>query len=396
MSENNAQSAPAKSLWEVLAHDEQVVTVEKPQETTPEQIQTKDTVAESETPELKVSTTEPEKPATETTPVTTETKPDETKASEAIVTEDDDLAIKPEDFRTSTEIFKEGTFQHLAQQFDIKLEKESPEDFIKVLKDNFVPKSEAEKLATAGKEKFFSTLKPEVAAMLELRDMLPHHIPDEVIFNPTGRMDWLLNLPDEQLVRQLMEDATNPDGSPRYDEETINTEMELLSQNPTHLTHKARMGRDGISEAKTNVLASRDNLIQTFKQKQEQAESNRKAERDEQFKKVLDKVPAFLTRKLSNEHKDLIWQKYKGGEYANVLDNPENMVNAVFLFEFGDSTAKLIASKAKAEGKAEIVQKLSDVPPKQATVGQVVQQQTNQTTNSADKNFGAIPNMFKD
>lgn len=382
----NTQSASSSNFWDVIQSDMQPVATLT--EVTTEQNQTKDTVAEGQTvPELNVEEQKPE--PTQENPA--ENKPEnspETTTTTDPESQEEKLELTIEDFKNPVQTFKEGSLQHLAQQFDLKLENESPEDFVKLIKENHVSKTEAEKFKTEGRQLALSKFqKAETATLIEMRDQLPDHIPDEVIFNPTGKMDYLLSLPDEQLVRQLMTEAVDQNGNRKYSDEVIDTEMELLAEKG-HISHKANMHRDSINESRTKLLQWRDSIFQEQVQKRQQAELNQKQEKDNQFKKSLDNASTFLGHNLSKETKDVIWNKYSKGDYDNVLNSPENLVNAVYLFEFGEKIVNTRISKAKSEAKAEVMRNLSDVPPKQQASGSTTQIKTEETTDSIEKVFG--------
>lgn len=363
--------------WSAFSSPSQEVMVEKPQ--TQEQVQTQDVVQEQiqsqapptnqqEQKEVKPDVQAVDNPATESPENKPENKPDVQTQEQATSTEAE-IQLKLEDIKDAPVVFPKDSLRSLAQEVGINIENESREDLIKSIKENFVPKTEYEKLNLETEEKAYSRLKPEVATMLKWRQLLPQDIPDHVIFNPTGKTDWMLQLSDEQLVRQAMMEAADEQGNPLYDEETVNTEMELLAEKGGIISHKAKVLRGELTNEKQKILTARSNIFNHYEQQHQQAQIALKEEKAAHFKKALDNVSTFLGVPVPKGASELIYAKYQKGAYDSILNDPTSMVSAVLQLEYGDSISKHLISKTKAETKKEIVEKMSDVPSKQQQAG---------------------------
>lgn len=381
--ENNTQSAAQAAevptfnppAWDYVGgQTDKIVTA--PTTTTPEvDPQTKDTVNE----------TVVDAPAE----VKEEIKPEPVKAEEVKVEapaeekpEELTLELKAEDIKDAPKLFKEGSVQAIAQDLGITLEKDSIEDFQKAFKENFILKAEAEKYKEVGKEQLYSQLNPKTAAVLEMIEL---GVPEEMAFNPTAGIDSYLALDDAQLLREELS------AQPGWTEDMVDTQMEEFAADPSKLAAKAKIIRVNLNNQKQEILNTQSQLVQKYTEQKKQAELQQKVEADNQFKEALNNESTFMGLALSKEAKEVILKKYNSGAYENLFNVAQSKLKAILQAEFGDKFAKTVQSKAKEEGKAEIVKKLADVPPTKSGGGRVVNAPVE--TNK-DSPFANMPSMW--
>ncbi len=303
------------------------------------------------------------KPAAQTEPAKTTDQPaGETKADTAKTDETtpaDEIApileLKVDDIKDVPQTYKEGTWQHFSSKIGLELPTESAEEFEKLFAEKFVPKEEAQKQADISKEKFFATLDPKTATMLNLIEL---GVPEQYVANPTAPHDELLSLDDAQLVRWKLERI------PGFEAQDVEFEMEELSKDPAKMQHYAKKERIEIATARQNILNEQAQLVQKYTEAKSQATLQQKTEQTKAFNEALSKETTFMGLTLSKEVKDAIQAKKDKGAYDSLLSDSQAMVRAILQLEYGEKFSSVLQSKAKEEGKAEIVRKLSNVPEK--------------------------------
>lgn len=345
------QPNAVKPIWEAMTSTTDTVI----QATPAQQIdpQTKDTVAETVIEPPVVET-----PKVETPPASVE--PVAPKTDEPII----ELSVSDAAIKDVSEKYEEGSYQKIAYDvLGVDLTENSLDALKNTFKDSYVPKTEVDKIASANKEKYFSTLDPKVAAALELKDL---GVPDEYLLNPTQMHDQLLGLDDASLVREALA------GQQGWDEAMVDAEMEELSASPEKLSHKAKVARINLSNERQEILNTQSQLVQKYTEQKQQAIVQQKTEADNRFKEALNNESAFLGVPLSKEVKASIEAKYSKGLYDSALSDAQAKVRAILQLEYGDKFSKVALSKAKEEGKAEIVSKLSDAPSLKSGGGAIV------------------------
>ena len=363
---NNGGATPqldaVKPIWEVMGGQEDAVTTVTPP-ATEKDIQTEDTVATTEKPEeIKLEAPKVEEAVTDEKK---EDKPAEEKSVET--TEDkveDTLELKVEDIKGVPEKYDEGSWKGVASDLGFELNEDSFEKFQETFKEKYVPREEAEQMRNLSKEKIFSTLKPEVATALELIEM---GVPQELAFNPTKAQDEYLAMDSASLVRAELASRQG------WDESMVDAKMEELIADQDALEVQAKIIRANVNTIKQDILQEQQQLVQRYTEQKQQEAHRQKVEANNQFKDVLTKESTFMGLKLSQEVKDAIYAKYEKGAYDEALNPAQAKLRAILQLEYGDKFAKVLQSKAKEEGKAEIVRKLADVPPKVNNGGSRVQ-----------------------
>lgn len=371
------QPSAVKPIWDIMTSTTDTVIEAAP---TPQiDPQTKDTIVE--TPIVEPPKVEPVTP--ETPAATTPAKTDETPSLEPPVIE---LKVEDAAIQDNSAKYEEGSYQKVAYDvLGVDLTENSLDALKNTFKDSYVPKAEVEKLTAANKEKYFATLDPKVAAALELKDL---GVPDEYLLNPTQMHDQLLGLDDASLVREALA------GQQGWDEAMVDAEMEELSASPEKLAHKAKVARLNLSNERQEILNTQSQLVQRYTEQKQQAILQQKVEADNKFKEALNNESAFLGVPLSKEVKAAIEAKYSKGLYDSALSDAQAKVRAILQLEYGDKFSKVALSKAKDEGKAEIVAKLSDVPSKKAGGGSaVVHTATPEDGKKAP--LSNVPNVFE-
>lgn len=390
--ENNSAAPSSVStenvrpMWEVLSNDLEIVTQAPKQENTPD-LTTDNVIDQNQT-----ITVKPEgevKPATEAAKPAAETKPEGDKPAGEIKPTDTatDNTDKPLEF-TLADIkdapvqYEQDSFQALAQDvFGIKIEKDDFEDFKKSFKDNFIPKTEVEQYKSKVKEEYFSTLKPEVAAALELKEL---GMPDELLLNPTREIDEYLSLGDLELVRKEYEAKGMAD-------DLIDLAIEQDTADGKIGT-KSQLIRFNLDQNKKDILNTRSQLVNKYTAEKQQATVRQQEQRTTQIKEALNNVSAFLGVNVSKDAIQGIIHKVEKGAYDSELNNPKSLAELILYREFGERFSKISQDKALAKGKAEVTAKLSNIPIKQSQSGSKVIQTANDNDNASP--FANMPSNW--
>lgn len=361
------QSGTVKPIWETMGGQEDFVATIPPT-TNPTDIQKEDVI----TPPADI--TEPakteevaEKPKEEATKE--EVKKEEPSKTEAVKEEvvtptDDSLELKVEDIKDLPTVHDEGSWKGVASDLGFDLPEDSFEVFTKTFKENFVPKAEVDRLTAVSRESLLATLDPKIATAFELIEM---GVPQELALNPTKLQDDYLAMESAALVRESLAAQKG------WTDEMVDAQMEELAADPQKLEVKANIVRANLNAVKQDILQEQAQLVQKFTEQKQQEAYQRKVAADNQFKEALTKESTFMGLKLSQEVKDAILTKYSKGLYEDALNPAQAKLRAILQLEYGDKFAKVVQSKAKEEGKAEIVRKLSDIPPKTPQGGSRVQ-----------------------
>jgi hypothetical protein len=330
-----------------------------------------------------------ETPAPEVTPPAAETpKPEEVatppKEAEKPVedTTDKPLEFTLEDVKDAPETFPEDSWRKLSQDLlGTKIEKEDYAEFEKTFKDNFVPKAEAEKLRETIKNDYFSTLNPETAAALELKEL---GLPDHLLLDPTKEIDGFLALEDTELVRKEYESIKGM--TPELVDMKIEEDIA-----DGKIGNKAQLLRVTLNNNREQLLNTKSQLVEKYTAEKQQAIVRQKEQVTTQIKEALNTVSDFLGVNVNKEAKEAVISKLNKGLYDELLNNPANMAKLILYNEFGEKMAKLSKDKALAQGKAEATAKLSNIPIKTGQVGNKLD--LNKLAETADKTspFDFIP-----
>lgn len=378
-----AQPGAVKPIWDVIGgQTDAVITTPASTEVKPN-IQTEDTVVTEPIVEpIKTepeATTDPKIEEVKTDPIVDASKVDP-KVDEA---KTDVLELTVADIKDAPIKYAEDSFQGLADELGFAIPEESFEVFQKTFKDNFIPKSEVDKIAVANKEKFFATLDPKIATAFDLIEM---GVPQELALNPTKVQDEYLAMDNAQLVREALA------AQPNWTEEMVDAQMEEISADPQKLKVKSDIVRANLTNERQNILQEQAQLVQKYTEQKQQVIIQQKKEEESQFMKALADEQAFLGVTLSKEYKEGIAANYRKGKYDAILSPAQARLRSIILLESGDKFAKAAISKAKDDGKAEIVKRLSDVPPKVTSGGGQRQQVNVADNNQIDKSpFANIP-----
>lgn len=365
------QSSTVKPIWETAWSQSDAVATPVQEEVKPADVQTKDTVVEGKTePELNLNTEVPELAKEENAGKTEEKPAVDSKSS-------DELVLTVDDIKDAPKTYADKSFQKFAYDvMAVDVAEDSLEAVQKAFQEKYVSIDKLKEVETAGKERFYSSLKPETATAFELIEL---GVPEELAFNPTKEIDGYLKLEDAVLVRAVLE---NQQG---WTEDMVDIEMEELSSNPSRLVAKANIARANLNAERNEILNERSQLVQKYTQQKQQVALQQKTEAETRFKEALTNESTFMGLPLSKEIKDAIIAKRARGAYDNVLSDARAQALAILQVEFGDKFTKTALSKAKEEGKADIVKKLAEIPSKKSGGGSVVI--------NAEQTKGAFSNM---
>lgn len=310
-------------------------------------------------------------------PVKVEQLPVEVKEEpvvEAPKTEDADaITVTLDDISDVPATHAQGTYKALAQALGKEIKDESIDSF----KEAFISKEEAETLAVANKEKFFSDLDPEVAAALELKEL---GVPKELIIEPTREIDNYLALDAAELVRA----DKNARG---WTDENIDIEIENLIESGklSHEDYKIRME---LEASKADLLQQRAGIIQKYTEQKQQASARQLETERTQTISALDKVQEFLSVKIPKDVKDAFITKYRNGAYDKELSSPESKAEYILMKELGSKITKHLQTKVAAQVKKENTDKQLNIPPVTTSGGSQVK------VNNQDDNWGPLERDF--
>jgi len=374
---NNGGQAPqldtVKPIWEVMGGQEDVVTITTP--TTPAAIQSEDVITPIVDIPAEPAKAEVVEPAKEEVkkeieePAKTDVKATD---KEVVTPTDDALELTVADIKDVPVVHDEGSWKGVASDLGFEVAEDTFEAFTQTFKENYVPKSEVEKLATVSRESLLATLDPKIATAFELIEM---GVPQELALNPTKIQDDYLAMDNASLMRAALTYKYQgvKDLTPQQREDMVEAKLEELVEDPSKLEIQANIVRADVMTDKQNILQEQAQLVQKFTEQKQQVAYQQKVEADNQFKEALTKESTFMGLKLSQDVKDAILKKYSTGAYEDALNPAQAKLRAILQLEYGDKFAKAVQSKAKEEGKAEIVRKLSDIPPKATQGGSRVQ-----------------------
>jgi hypothetical protein len=384
--QSSTVQGPDWSLLNNLSNNQDVV-IEPIKPETPEQKLNTDVVESSQ---VKPDETAPEKKEETTTP-TTEVKPDETQVVKP------EFEIKVEDLENAPKGYKEGTYQFFADKIGVDLDKEDPEAFKTAFESKYVPKEKFDEASKLTKEQLLAEYKPEVAAVIEMLEM---GMPEELISQPTrvideglSTIDEHLKLGDAELYRRVLE-ATEG-----WTPETIDTEIEELVANGkiTHYAHRERINlhndKKVLLDDRNKVLETRQNLINKHSADKQKLATIQKEQQTDQFIKALNDKSDFLGFNIPKEFRELVAQKFRGGQYDNLLNDAQSKADLILFKELGPKYTKLLKETAFAKGRdSEVVRKVN-VPTTLNTASGSRTQPNNQTTNN-DNPFQLIKEDF--
>lgn len=341
---DSVSTATVAPMWEVLSANMEVIT---PEPATPEKAPDINADNLEETP-VETPTETPAAP--QTTP--TETAPKETTPEP----EPGDLVeFTLDDVQGAEKVFEPNTAQAIAQELGISLETDSFDSLKQVVKDRFVDKEEFEAYkAKVDQEYIANTFSPEVAAAIHQVEL---GLPKELIFEPTKQIDEFLSLDDVELVRKKYE--LNPNMTP--DLIDVQIEEDIATG---RIDAQAKILRINLNENRENILNERTQLIEKYTQEKQLAVVRQKEQEFNQVKEALSNVSDFLGVRVNKDAINGIISKLSKGAYDGELSAPVSKAQLILYKEFGERFAKLAQDKARAQGKAEITAKLSNVPIK--------------------------------
>lgn len=358
--QNAPQQEVASTNWDAFTNDhtDAPLTQEKPKA---EEVKVEESVIEDKpavTEEVKLEETKNEENKPKVEEVAAETIPEEKPVIE----------FKADEILKDIALAEEGTWMRVAQDLKIDIKEDSYEAFEAAIKAPL--QAELEALKTNAKVDYIATLKPETAAAFKLMEM---GVPEAEIFAPTRQIEEYLKLDNSAIVRADLEALG-------WKAEMVDAEMELLDSKNL-IDHQAEKIRLTLNEEKTNIIEQRNQLVQQFETRKEQATLIQKQQEDAHFEKALTTVDKFMDTPVTNEIKQAILKKYSNGGYENILQAANAKVELILHNELGKQLIKSLRNTAYEKGRDEIKTKLLNVPPTvNSGAGQMVDT-SNQLTN---------------
>lgn len=293
------------------------------------------------------------------------------------------IEFKAEDVVGSPEAEPEdGTFLALAKAQGIDLTEDSFEAYNKAVEQKYVSQIEEAKKVT--EDVLLEKYSPEARATI---DLLNSGLSLEQIYAPLQEINQLKQLDDVSLVRKALEEATMPDGSKMWDVETIEAQLEKLTENGKIET-EAKAVRRLLEAEEQGIKIENENRLKKYQEgKVKQVEMQRQ-ESNAKFEKAMSTVTEFMGGRLSDEAKQAIVRKQQSGAYNDLLNDPKTLAEFVLYKEFGPKAIKNIENTAFQRGRDEKTKKLANVPPvTQNGQGRVI-------TNTQANNWDALKEGF--
>jgi hypothetical protein len=271
--------------------------------------------------------------------------------------------LKAEDIKDVPQTYEEGDWRAVAQDLGVSIKENSWEEFQNTFKEQFVPKSEFEKVEKLSREKILSEFSPEVAAAIELANL---GVPQDLIFEPTKQIDGWLALDSSALVREDLK-------ARGYSDDVIDAKIEKLIEDDK-LERDASLIREELKIAREQTLQQRTQIVQQKTEEKQRVQQQLKEQEFTQLTKALDNKQEFMGTQLSKEVKEAILKKAQTGAYDSVLSDPSFKVEAILYKEYGQKMTEYIKTKAFSEGKLTEVKKLSNIPPVESKTAGGVEQ----------------------
>jgi hypothetical protein len=379
-----AQREAVKADWSAISEDYSEVVIKndapKTEEVNPAQV---DNAEQTPPEEVKNETPKVEEKKDETDPK--DVKTDESQKTPTEETKVDSL-LSLEDLKDVPKTYDDGTWKGTAKDlFGIDVEDESYEAVQKAFKENFVPKTELEKLKEVSIDTIYSQLKPETVASLKLIEL---GIPEDKVFAPTKEIDGYLGLDDASLVRADLENTEGWAGK----QELIDARIEELAADPKKLNLAAEMIRIDLNNQKKQIVETRNTILKQSEERRQNAILQQRQQEAAQFNEALNKLETFMGQPVSKEIKEAIRLKHNNGGYAEIVNKADSQINAIMYKEFGDKLVKHLQNKASEEAKLDQTKKLLNIPPVTGANGKRVDVNAN---NQKDAGWGAIIEDFK-
>lgn len=274
----------------------------------------------------------------------------------------------------------EGSWLHVAKVDGLEIKEDSLEAYKEAL---ITPlKKEIEEARALSLDKALEKYKPETAAAIKLEEM---GYSQEKYYSDKRYIADHLTMEDAALVRKDLEART----SEGYTQELIDLTMEELAANPNKLKLSAEKVRLELKAAERGIETQRTHLIQQYEVRAQEAAQQRKQEETTKIKTALDTAQSFMEVPLTPEIKKAVFEKFSKGGYEQILKDPARLVELMLFSEFGPKYVSAIKNTAFENGREGTVKKLSNIPPKKETTGQM----TN-TSNQSENNWDAIERNF--
>lgn len=306
-----------------------------------------------ETAKLEGEKTE-EKPVEETKP-TEEVKKEETEKPE----EKKEELVGFEDTTPAEEQQADGSWKAYLEANEIPI----PEDFTEEKGFELVLQAERQKIAAEyeekaniNKENVFEILPETTRSEAKLVfDLMAQGQTLEDIIAPIQSIRELKALSPEQLIRKNLE------GLEGWDAQMVDHEMEKLAANGhIDIEHKKLMLFLNNSEKQIND--QRLQQIELYNTQQNQIRESKRQQEINSFKTALDRVPAFMDRKLSDDNKRTILNEFSQGAVEQLTKNPEKLVKFMLWDKYGEQGLKYIQARAQEQATLEKAKSQHNIP----------------------------------
>lgn len=293
---------------------------------------------------------------------------DEITAAELAKAEATEGFTTPEELQTGILGVEDGTWKALMVAEGLEVPADySEEKGFELYKQAETAKwtAEIEKAKSAGKEAAFATLRPDVAAALELANSIPD-LSIEQLVNPTIQLDNYLKLDKEALIREDIKLA-----NPEYTPEMIDVEMQKIKDANQIDILDAKIRID-INKEKQNIQAFQNQKIQEYKDKQQQSKIEAVSKFNEQTSKALDGVQTFLDKKITDTDRQFLRNKIDNGAIDQLKNDPIKLARALSMLEFYDKGITGYENRVREKVLLDHKKNLHNTPITTTTAGQTV------------------------
>lgn len=268
--------------------------------------------------------------------------------------EDDELEVpgevKKPDIKDPLLNDVDGEWLPIAKELDLTIKADTFEDFKIAFKEKMdAIKNES---VTAKKEDIISSFKPESQLMIL---GLENGLTMEQINKPFASIDNFLAMNDVDLVAEDLKLSGMP-------EALVEKEITRLSD-ANLMDVEAFKIRKFLTDEKETMKTQSIKDLNDLSAKNEQRKIDLIAKDTTEIHSSLKSITKVLESNIGEKHIDFVLNKYKKGEYQELLKDSNFVAKAILHHEFGEKAASLLAKKKFDEGRNGIVNKLHNIPP---------------------------------
>lgn len=178
----------------------------------------------------------------------------------------------------------------------------------------------------------------------------------EQINAPIQQIKEWKTLSKEELIRE------NLKGLPGYTPEVVDHRMNQIIE-AGHVDIEYQILINYVNQKENELVQQRQQQIQQNSNYQAQVREQRQQQEFNAFKAALDKVPAFMDRKLSVENKTNVLNDYSNGYVKALTQNPEKLAKFMLYERYGEVGLKYLQDRALEKATVEKAKQEHNIPP---------------------------------